>query len=103
MSALPPKADIRPRDQDVCFGPTTDSCSAAKRPLFDHLVGARKQLIGHDKAKGSCSFRIDDQLEFGRLYDRQVGRLGALENFSGVDACLTIAIGNAGSIAYETA
>jgi hypothetical protein len=24
MSALPPKADIRPRDQDVCFGPLAD-------------------------------------------------------------------------------
>jgi hypothetical protein len=24
MSALPPKADIRPRDQDVCFGPIAD-------------------------------------------------------------------------------
>jgi hypothetical protein len=24
MSALPPKADIRPRDQDVCFGPNSD-------------------------------------------------------------------------------
>jgi hypothetical protein len=24
MSALPPKADIRPRDQDVCFGPSAD-------------------------------------------------------------------------------
>jgi hypothetical protein len=24
MSALPPKADIRPRDQDVCFGPISD-------------------------------------------------------------------------------
>jgi hypothetical protein len=24
MSALPPKADIRPRDQDVCFGPKGD-------------------------------------------------------------------------------
>jgi hypothetical protein len=24
MSALPPKADIRPRDQDVCFGPQAD-------------------------------------------------------------------------------
>jgi hypothetical protein len=24
MSALPPKTDIRPRDQDVCFGPITD-------------------------------------------------------------------------------
>jgi len=27
MSALPPKADIRPRDQDVCFGPKPDSCT----------------------------------------------------------------------------
>jgi hypothetical protein len=24
MSALPPKADIRPRDQAVCFGPKAD-------------------------------------------------------------------------------
>ena len=24
MSALPPKADIHPRDQDVCFGPKAD-------------------------------------------------------------------------------
>jgi hypothetical protein len=24
MSALPPKADIRPRDQDVCFGSKAD-------------------------------------------------------------------------------
>jgi hypothetical protein len=24
MSALPPKADIRPRDQDICFVPKTD-------------------------------------------------------------------------------
>src|SRR5947208_2427320 len=88
---LPVKADIEWQSLHVSFGPTTDSCSAAKRLLFDHLVGARKQLIGaHDKAKGSCSFQIDDQLEFGRLYDRQVGRLGALENFSGGDACLTI-------------
>jgi hypothetical protein len=39
MSALPPKADIRPRDQDVCFGPIGDI-----RLLFDHLVGARDEL-----------------------------------------------------------
>jgi hypothetical protein len=30
MSALPPKADIRPRDQDICFGPKADSCTANK-------------------------------------------------------------------------
>ena len=29
MSALPPKADIRPRDQNVCFGQKRNSCSAA--------------------------------------------------------------------------
>jgi hypothetical protein len=29
MSALPPKADIRPRDQDVCFGPKADIRGAA--------------------------------------------------------------------------
>ena len=34
MSALPPKADIRPRDQDVCFGP-----NATLEQLFDYLVG----------------------------------------------------------------
>src|SRR6266566_4749213 len=32
MSALPPKADIRPRDPDVCFGPGSDICTAAKAP-----------------------------------------------------------------------
>jgi hypothetical protein len=41
MSALPPKADIRPRDQDVCFGPNRDICNAAKKALLDHLVGGR--------------------------------------------------------------
>jgi hypothetical protein len=30
MSALPPKADIRPRDQVVCFGPITDISSVWK-------------------------------------------------------------------------
>jgi hypothetical protein len=29
MSAFPPKADICPRDQDVCFGPQCDIRSAA--------------------------------------------------------------------------
>jgi hypothetical protein len=33
MSALPPKADIRPRDQDVCFGPkaAVSRCSTRVR------------------------------------------------------------------------
>ena len=40
MSALPPKADIRPRDQDVCFVPKADITALQRRmSLFDHLVG----------------------------------------------------------------
>jgi hypothetical protein len=43
MSALPPKADIVGRNGDVRFVPEADICSAAKRSLFDHLVGAAKE------------------------------------------------------------
>ena len=37
-----------------------------------------------------CS--VDDQLELGRLHDRQIGGLRALEDAAGVDADLTIGI-----------
>jgi hypothetical protein len=46
MSALPPKADIRPRDQDVCFGPKGDSCTAAINALLrTALPNFRQQLM----------------------------------------------------------
>ncbi len=40
MSALPPKANIRPRDQDVCFGPKVDMA-----PFDSGLVGATSGLV----------------------------------------------------------
>jgi hypothetical protein len=40
MSALPPKADICGAQAHVRYGPIADSCTAAKRSLFDHLGGA---------------------------------------------------------------
>jgi len=45
------------------------------RRLFDHLVGARKQRRRHSKAKGLSHLKIDHQLGFSRLDDRQVGGL----------------------------
>ena len=44
--------------------------------LFDDLVGCREQRQRHGKAKGPRSLRVDDELEFVRLYDRQFRRLG---------------------------
>ena len=43
MSALPPKADIDLRGQDVRFVPKADIGGAAKERLFNHLIGAGKE------------------------------------------------------------
>jgi hypothetical protein len=45
---------------------------------------------------------IDDQLEFGRLQDRQVGGLLALENPAGVDAGLTVRFLSIAAVAHQT-
>jgi hypothetical protein len=39
MSALPPKADIQPRERHVRYVPKADSCTAAKIGLFDYVGG----------------------------------------------------------------
>ena len=41
--------------------------------------------------------QVDDELELGRLHDRQVGGLGALEDAAGIDADLTIRVRDVGS------
>src|SRR5262249_5931008 len=46
---------------------------------------------------------IDNQLELARLYDRQVRRLRALENATGIGADLTKRIRQAASVAHQPA
>ncbi len=46
---------------------------------------------------------LQPSLNFHRLLDGQIAGLGSLENFSGIDADLTIRIGKNGSIAYQAA
>ena len=47
--------------------------------------------------------RVDDQLELGRLHDRQVRGLGALEDAAAIDADLTTRIRQARSVAHQPA
>jgi hypothetical protein len=78
MSALPPKADIRPRDQDVCFGPKADvlrcseerRCSIAwpaatkqhRRHSQPELLVCRRRLTNSFFLKDRCS--LSDQISF---------------------------------------
>jgi hypothetical protein len=49
-------------------------------PSLDQLVGLREQQWRHGEAERFGGLKVDDQLEFGRLLHRQIGRFGALED-----------------------
>src|SRR6516165_5406795 len=57
---------------------------------FDHLVGAGKKRRRDFDAQTLGGLQIDDQFEFRRQRDWQVGWLLALENPAGVDTNLSI-------------
>src|SRR5262245_56665579 len=71
--------------------------------LFDHLVGAGEQRRGDFDVEQSCSLEVDHQLEFGRLHNRQIGGLSALEDTSSIDTNLAIHVGNTSAIAHQPA
>ena len=54
--------------------------------LFDNLIGAHEHRSRHGVAQGPGSLEVDDQLEGRRLLNRQIGRLGAFEDLSCVNA-----------------
>src|SRR5262249_9362722 len=47
---------------------------------FDHLVGAGEQCRRDGEAERLSGEQIDDEIEFGRLLDWDVGRLGPTQN-----------------------
>src|SRR5215510_2865239 len=63
---------------DVSKVPIADSCTASSA-LFDHLVGPGEQHPRDGEAEHLGGFQVDNQLDFGRLLDRQVGWLLAPE------------------------
>src|ERR1700751_4205356 len=70
---------------------------------FDHLVSEREQLRWHLKTQCSGGLQIDDQLDFRRLYDWQVGWLFPPENATDVDSKLSISLRQISSVTHETA
>src|SRR5678809_1456298 len=60
------------------------SCSKTRRVTsasLNQLVSAGEERRWHSNAKRLGGFHIDDQLETSWLLDRQIGGLGAFEDF----------------------
>src|SRR3981189_967232 len=93
MSALAPllgveRTSIRPVEIDA-NDPNRNSVTRS----FDHLVGQCEQFGRNVETERFGGLKVDDELVLGRQYYRQVGRLGALENPSDVDAGLPKCVG----------
>src|SRR5947208_11942298 len=58
MSALPPKADIRPRDQDICFGPEADIPADCRLMTIKIVSSAVAQ---HSKIGRSCPSWVNNR------------------------------------------
>ena len=59
-------------------------------PPHSITSSARASSVADVEAKGLRGLEVDDELEPGRLIDRQVGGFLALEDAAGVDAGLTV-------------
>src|SRR5215471_14337278 len=72
-------------------------------PSFNHVVDDGEHARRYREAEVLRCLQVDDQLEFGRLQHRQIGRLLALENSTGEDANLVVPILSSGAIADQPA
>src|SRR5262249_18796143 len=69
---------------------------------FNHLVGDCEEPSWQAEAGCLCGVEIDHELEFGRLHDRQVRRLRALEDAANIDTSQAISLGDACCVAHTT-
>src|SRR5262249_48331732 len=68
---------------------------------FNYLVGEQLDRIGYLDAERSGRLHVDDELEFGRLHDRQVGGLRTFEDLTAHYAYLTKPIRNSYPVAHQ--
>src|SRR5262249_18359477 len=68
--------------------------------LLDHLVGLGEKVGRDGNADHSRRRQVEDQHELGRLDNRHIGWLLALEDAAGIDADLTVPLSIARSIAH---
>src|ERR1700730_17418672 len=68
---------------------------------FDDIVGEGEERRRDCEAERLRGLEVNDQLEFRRLLDREVGRFRAFEDFVHVDHASTQQIAKVRTIGYE--
>src|SRR5215472_10260754 len=88
------------RDKGHLVGMVTGPTRAAS---FDHLVGERKQVVGDPEAEPFRRPQVDHKLEPGGQYDRQIARLGAVEDAPDISPDLPVYLDDVDAVADEPA
>jgi len=67
--------------------------AAQQKKLLDHLAGAREQHWRHVEAERFGRLQVENELELGRLLDRQIGGLLAAQDAIDVRGSLSVLVG----------
>ena len=71
--------------------------------LPDHFVGDGEHRWRHRDVERSRGLSVDDEFEFGKLCDCEVGGLRTIEDAASVDADSTIHVRHVGSVTHQPA
>src|SRR5262249_61232784 len=83
----------------VCFVQKQTHTPQQTTPSLDYRIRDSEQPVRQGEAEHAGGLCVDDQLEFVRLYDRQIRGLCTLEDAAGVKADLAPRIPQVGSVA----
>jgi len=75
-----------------------DKPAAVNTGLLDDLIGAGEQGLRDREPECLCGVQVDNQLEFRRLLDCQIGRLRALQDLIHENGGPVIMAGEAGAV-----
>src|SRR5262245_33255170 len=70
--------------------------------LLDHLAGAGEQRVRDGEPERLGGHQIDDEVEFGRLFDRNVDRFRPAQNRVDMLGCAPVEMHVVDAVGYKT-
>src|ERR1700745_2527640 len=99
-----PSQSANPAALEKCVSQRTSVHDRCRRrtPLPDRLSGAGEKIIRHGQAEGLGGLEIGDELEPGRQLDRQLARLGTIEDAIDIGGRTPVAVGEVLAVADQS-